>query len=492
MGKYRNLAINVALFTANAVATKLISFFLVPLYTYYMSAGEYGITDMSLTVIYLVMPLATLDIAESAVRFMVGDRGSRGEYAAVAFIITVLSVVLVACLTPLLDFGVFGGLGEYKGLFVIAYATSAFMSMCGEVSRGLDEVKLIPICAVASSLVTLISAGIFIGVMRMGVTGYFISASAGPAVAVIIYLFLGGIGKIACEGMRKILSSNKEHTRELIHSMLRYSLPLIPNSLFWWLGSGINRLFITGMLGISASGLFAAASKIPSLLNSAYSVFQQAWQLSAFQESKKEGISRFFSMVFAVIQAGMTGVCAILAFIAPWLATLLLQGETFQAWPMIGILLISNLFNVFATFYGTVYSTTMHTTYIMKTTVFGAISCIVLTPALIPIIGTYGACIASAVGQALVFVMRALDSRRYLRFDVGWKYLIPTVVVLIIQSVLPVMSFHYWQIVSLICVVLVLMIQFMRIRKMIINIGGMSRLLKGKKGFHGYNRDRWL
>ena len=43
--------------------------------------------------------------------------------------------------------------------------------------------------------------------------------------------------------------------------MIIYALPLIPNNLFWWLSTGINRLFITGMLGIAASGMFAAASK---------------------------------------------------------------------------------------------------------------------------------------------------------------------------------------------------------------------------------------
>lgn len=75
--------------------------------------------------------------------------------------------------------------------------------------------------------------------------------------------------------------------------MIIYALPLIPNNLFWWLSTGINRLFITGMLGIAASGMFAAASKIPGLLNTAYMVFQQAWQLSAYQEVKRQKNRKF-------------------------------------------------------------------------------------------------------------------------------------------------------------------------------------------------------
>lgn len=481
MGKYKNLVINVALFAINAVATKLITFFLVPLYTYFMSAGEYGLTDMSLTVINLIMPLATLDIAESAVRFIVGDRARSDEYAAITLGITFISIVLVIFLTPILDFGVFGGLGSYKGWFILAYATSALMNMCGEVARGMERIKFIPVCAGISSLVTLISAALCIGAAGMGVMGYFVSVSVGPAMAIVFYLTRGGIGKASFTGARKIITCPRREIRDLIGPMLRYSLPLIPNSLFWWLGSGINRIFITGMLGISASGMFAAASKIPNLLNTAYSVFQQAWQLSAFQESGQKGLERFFSTVFTLIQAGMTILCAALSFVAPWLAAIFLQGETYEAWSMIGILLLSNLFNVFATFYGTVYSTTMHTTFIMKTTVFGALACVIFTPVLIPFIGTYGACAASALGQALVFVMRVLDSRKYLRFDVGWRYLFPTIGLLVVQALSAAIQFPHWQLLAGACFVIVFAIQSIRVVRMIRSSGLSLDVIRKKK-----------
>ena len=89
-----------------------------------------------------------------------------------------------------------------------------------------------------------------------------------------------GVGSLAARGF----ASGFKPTAG---AMLRYSLPLIPNSLFWWMGTSINRFFITGMIGIGASGLFAAAGKVPGLVNTVYAVFQQAWQLSAFQEARE-------------------------------------------------------------------------------------------------------------------------------------------------------------------------------------------------------------
>lgn len=463
MGKYKSLVLNTLLFAVNAVATKLITFVLVPLYTYYMSAAEYGITDMSLTVINLVTPLATLSIADAAVRFIVADRKRGDEYAAISMAVTLLSVVVVAAISPLLDLDAFGGLGTYRVLFILAYASSAFMNMCSEVARGMGEVKLIPICAGVSSVMTLLAALVFIGRLGMNVTGYFFSVSLGPLIATMLYLTAGGLGSSVLNGLRRVLRGSRSDFAKLCRPMLLYALPLIPNNLFWWLSSGINRLFITGMVGIAASGMFAAASKIPNLLNTAYTVFQQAWQLSAFQESGKGDIGKFFSSVFCILQAGMTVLCALLSLLSPALASVMLQGETFGAWPMISILLLSNLLNVFASFYGTVYSTTMHTSFIMKTTVFGALSCVMLTPLLIPVFGISGACIASTIGQLLVFVMRTLDARKYIRFSVGWKYLVPTLALLAVQAVVTSGQFGGWRAVSACCAAAITAVQLAHI-----------------------------
>ncbi len=94
-----------------------------------MSAGEYGLTDMSLTVINLATPLVTFSIAEAAVRFIVGDSDQQDDYVAISILITLFSVVLVSVLSPILDLGAFGGLGEYKAWFILAYATSAFYEL---------------------------------------------------------------------------------------------------------------------------------------------------------------------------------------------------------------------------------------------------------------------------------------------------------------------------------------------------------------------------
>lgn len=142
---------------------------------------------------------------------------------------------------------------------------------------------------------------------------------------------------------------------------------------------------------------------------------------------------------------------------------------------MISILLIANLFSVFSSFYGTVYSATMHTSFVMKTTVFGAVACVVFTPMLLPIMGVTGACVASALGQAMVFAMRVIDAKRFIQFEVGWEYLTPTLVLLITQSIFTAWEIGGWKIISGICAIIIIIIQMVHIAASLSQIREMKR-----------------
>ena len=99
-------------------------------------------------------------------------------------------------------------------------------------------------------------------------------------------------------------------------------------------------------------------------MNMVSSTFWQAWSLSAFQEFKKTDTGKFYSNVFAVFRT----FCFLAAkhprthaLLTPWLASLLLQKKFYDSWPIIPILILAFLFNVFAGFYGTVFTASMKT-----------------------------------------------------------------------------------------------------------------------------------
>ena len=75
----KNLAKNTGLLVIGQFGTKLLSFFLVPLYTYVLTTAEYGTFDLLTTTVSLLVPIFTLNICDSALRFPLDSKIDRIE-----------------------------------------------------------------------------------------------------------------------------------------------------------------------------------------------------------------------------------------------------------------------------------------------------------------------------------------------------------------------------------------------------------------------------
>ena len=126
MNKYRTLLLNIGLFGINTVATKLITFLLVPLYTYYLSTKEFGITDMSLTVISLVLPIASMSISDAVLRFVIDDSNDQKSVVSYGLIVIGLGFAIVPLFLPVLKPPVFGGAGHISWDFFVIVGVSGF------------------------------------------------------------------------------------------------------------------------------------------------------------------------------------------------------------------------------------------------------------------------------------------------------------------------------------------------------------------------------
>lgn len=69
MKKYLQLVKNVGLFVISSIATKLISFFLLPIYTKYLTTTEYATIDMAIVVQSLLWPIFSLALTDGLLRF---------------------------------------------------------------------------------------------------------------------------------------------------------------------------------------------------------------------------------------------------------------------------------------------------------------------------------------------------------------------------------------------------------------------------------------
>ena len=150
--------------------------------------------------------------------------------------------------------------------------------------------RLIAVSSILASVIDIVIAFPLFSIIKCGIYVYFISTTLVYFSGIAYYLASGyNLAYLHFHGIKGSTYS----------SMLSYSLRWL-NTLFWWAAQSINRFFITGMLGIAASGLFAAASQLSSFLNLISSILQQAWNVSAFQENDGKDRSNIYDTVFPI------------------------------------------------------------------------------------------------------------------------------------------------------------------------------------------------
>ena len=91
-GKY--LAQNVGLFALGNIGTKMISFFLLPLYTNVLSTTQYGTIDLVFTICNVVVPIITFNIGESVMRFSLDKDADQDRIQSIGIFVILISLVL--------------------------------------------------------------------------------------------------------------------------------------------------------------------------------------------------------------------------------------------------------------------------------------------------------------------------------------------------------------------------------------------------------------
>ena len=367
MSSYKKLLKNSSIFAIANLGTKIISLLLVPYYTFVLSAQEYGSVDLIVTTISLIIPIITLSIFDSVLRFAMDMLDKREDIFISAFMVMIIGFILSALLLPL--FKLIPSIYEYIGLFYSIIVIQSIHILLSNFIRAIGKIKLFALDGVFNTIILLTSNVILLTVFKYGVKGYLISILISHIMSCIFIVLFG-----------KILNYIKfsKYNKNIVKEMLLYSIPLIPNALMWWIMNVSDRYIITIFLGYTANGLYAVANKIPSLLNIVNNIFFQAWQLSAIEESNSKTKSNFYTNVFNIFATTMLLVTSILVLMIKPLIKLIVSSEYKECWKYAPFLLLGIVFSSFSSFLGTNYIAMKKTNGVFKTSIIGAIINIIL------------------------------------------------------------------------------------------------------------------
>lgn len=411
MGKYLYLIKNIGLLALSNFATKLLSFFLVPLYTNILSTTEYGTYDLFYTTASVLVPVFTLNIQESVLRFALDKKYNRDAIVTIAvqyflFSCSLILVGLVVNSTLHLNQMV----SNYAIFFFLMFLSQALSGIVLAYIRGIDKIKELSISSVLASAATIGCNLLFLVVFKWGLYGYFLANIIGPLFQ-CIYL----MAKAHFVTCIRLHSPDYSSVKK---EMLTYSCPLIANSIAWWINNASDRYVVVLFCGLAANGVYSVASKIPSILNIVQSIFSQAWTLSAVKDFDPEDKNSFFTNTYKAYNCFMVVLCSAIIVMDKILARFLYAKDFYIAWQYVPWLTIAIVFGALSGYIGGFFSAVKKSDIFAQSTVAGAVLNIILNLVFTPMIGPLGAAIATAICYFVVWVIRYRSSRQFIKLRI--------------------------------------------------------------------------
>lgn len=405
-GKYTYLLVNFGVLILGRFGTKILSMLLTPLYTGILTTEEYGIFDLFNTTLCFIMPILTLNISAAVLRFALDpDSDTRDTLTVGVRFVAGSNLAVWALLVLNHRFRLIPAIDDYVGYFALLYFADSLMDLTTHFFRGLERVKDTAIAGVIGALVMIGCNLVCMLPLNMGLRGY------------LLGMLLGNLSQSAYMILRSRMWRYLHFgspQRTLRRGMLKYSVPLVVNTIAWWVNEVSDRYVVSFVCGVAANGIYSVASKIPSIMAIITRTFNKAWTISAVKDYDSQDQSGFFSQMYNLYQFVMVLLCSGLIAVSRLMSALLFSGDFFVAWRYVQFLLIAMMFSAICGYLEGIFSAVKASKICSRATVAGAAVNLIFNLLLVPRFGPMAAAVMTAVSYWLVWEIQIRAVRRFI------------------------------------------------------------------------------
>lgn len=416
----------IGLYAIGNLGSRILTFLMVPLYTYFVSSSDYGLYDLYLTLIISVIPLMILQLRDGAFRFMIDNKdvNQRKLVVTFAYKVVITTSLMVVALGVVLS--IYYPI-RYLWYAIVMLIVMSFYEVVVQMVRGLEDT----VCFVKAGILSSVGIGVFSVILvvffNLGVAGIFVANILARIVA-LIYI------EIKTQMIQTYFTIRPEYG-ELKKEILRYSLPLLPTMLCWSIITGCDRFFVERYLGLDVNGMYAVAWRFASILQTLATVFFQAWQEMALTQYYSRDRDEFFSKTMNLYIYMLVYILIISSFLIKINYGWLVDQEYYYG--VIWVFPISTTMLIFAlsNFVDLGYQYAKETRKALPALFIATIVCLVLNSVLIQYMDVWGVIFGTMMSQLGLFIYRSFDvRRRYFRLSLSKSVFFP-VLMLILSSI---------------------------------------------------------
>lgn len=410
------------IYSIGVIGNRLISFLILPFYTYFISnPSDYGYYDLCLNICLTLIPITTLQMRESAFRFLLNNEDEQSKEKIVTFIIRSLLISLSVILISSVFIYLFSDI-KFFILTILMLLSMTFFDTWVQMIRGLSGNNNYVQFSILLSFFIFGLSILFIAILKIGVEGIYLSMILSR---VIVFFY----GEHKTRAIRRYFHINI-NTKDVAKDVMYYALPLIPATFFTSFILTSNRFFIENYVSMHANGIYAVAYRFNMVLGAFALVFYQTWQESAILQYNSKDRNAFFSKVFNYFLIILTFVlisCTFLLKMNSWL----IADEYIEAFKYLFIIGIAQFFSsISSSFFELGYQCSKETYREIYSVLLALVVNIVLCFLLASKFAIYGVVYANIIAYFVLATYRYFDTKRYFSIEIRKSniFIIPIII----------------------------------------------------------------
>lgn len=427
-----SLSKNTILLSVGALLTNVLQFLMVPVFSRWLSTKEYGTFDLCVTYVTLALPFINLATGEALFRFALeSGQEAQKKYISSGMVLVAVnfSVVLI----------VLAALAVITGkMILLPFCLLLFGQLINSYSqsflRGIKKLNIYACGSVVTALFTALFVFLFVFRMDMGVHGIILGYALGYVSGDVVLL-------VASKYWRYF--SVRSVSLNTMKQMIKYSYPLIPNNISWWVLNASDRIIISSFLSLSSNGIFAIAHKIPGVCSNVFGMFNISWQQSATEALKSNNIRSYYNGVYNSMLQILLTLCAGILSLDFLVYQYVFDIKYAEAALYAPILIASVVFNSISQFYGGIMISLKRPKDNGRTTILSAIINIVVHIVLIRFVGLYAAAVSTLAANFVLSIIRRLILRREVNCKMNGTTFIACIV-FVYMFILAYMQINVW------------------------------------------------
>lgn len=421
MSSKKRVVKNAFLYTFSNFLIRAFNFFLLPLYTSFLTTADYGTTNLIKNFTSVMSVICVFSSYAAVARFYADYKDNEektrklfGTLLTFTVISGTFFAILICLFKTIFVKYFFKGIPFFPTIFiaVIGITFGCLYNMYQYILKGTENARKSAVTSICYFFVMLGLNILFVVFMKMGANGVVLATLLTNLICSIYMLY----------------SLIKDRTIKLgidfkiLKEVLQYSIPLIPHDLSTTISSLFSSIFINDSYSLSSLGLYSLACQfgdITDTVQSSVNTAFQPWFYSKMNEKNINNNEEIVELTYGLVWiygAFFIGI----AFFSQDVIILFLNNSYTLAWKIVPLIVISYSIKTIYYFYVNImFYYKSASKYIFIATLSSSILNVILSAILIPPFSYYGSIMADIITMILRVSIVIAISKRF--NEIGYK-----------------------------------------------------------------------